>query len=879
MVKKCAILFALLVTLVLPALAFGQEAGGVGSYFTPAKDDQSLIFLGRVVGKLGINPKTEQEIPQLNDMFRVFNHVILIFGVFVVMYTTIIATLNTAHQGKFLGERFSSLWVPIRTVLGIGLLLPTAKGYALIQTLVMWLVVMSVGAADNIWEQMVLKMNLDGAAVTASQPSTEIEVNRKDVLLKVIRPMVLGMICAKQQGNAIVSGPGFRTRNPETSFQVNFNGDLFTRGECGYIEIEANDATEMAERQALESERLRNNTTDREMTIFEAKKAAIISMQKDLKKFVTFITDEKNYRSGMSSKCVVTRLIGDKPVENCTPATDAFLTEAAAPVTNAMMTYITKVKTAQEGVIRRLIVENRGKTLTVRELTEQAGARQGGINTVDLVAEGWLYAGSYYNLLAQRSAQAASQGNLNVDVSFRTWCPGGVCKINPSQITKEFKSWYDFTNSPLNDVDARIVVVTLFGLDQAVDCLDNTNCKVLNSARTIANRTGGATAGYVTIGENYMKQMAEYSIRGNYTSGEIDILIIPKNIWNDSMRDFFRMTQRLDDDANNAPIAELIKYGQETASSLGNLVSNILIGFTVAGALDIVTLGTAEGASAYSSSTAGGMMAPGSNLAAAFIASAMYAINTAIKIPTAIIAAQMPLAIAIASIYFVQGAMLGIYVPLIPFVMFTFGALGWMIMVLEALVAAPIVALGATIPEGNEIYGKAVPALMLVSNIFLRPMLMLFGLAMGVLLANVGIEFFTRGFSIVFMQNFTGGGGPPNIFYWTVIVFIYSSLIVFLLQKCFSMISALPERVLRWIGDTSQGISGGEEALGELRGATQRGGETGAQQAGEAQRGHQAGVQAGGQAAAEGQARFTKSLENFKNAGGDGGGAEDTGQK
>src|SRR3990167_2103914 len=84
------------------------------------------------------------------------------------------------------------------------------------------------------------------------------------------------------------------------------------------------------------------------------------------------------------------------------------------------------------------------------------------------------------------------------------------------------------------------------------------------------------------------------------------------------------------------------------------------------------------------------------------------------------------------------GALLGVYIPLIPYVIFTFGVIGWMTSVIEAMVAGPLVALGILSPSGqHELLGKAEPALMLIFNIFLRPELMVFGLIFAMLLASV----------------------------------------------------------------------------------------------------------------------------------------------
>ncbi len=79
------------------------------------------------------------------------NAAILSLGSIIVMYTLVVSTMNTAHEGEVLGRRWSSIWIPLRMVFGVGMLLPKATGYSFVQVFVMWLVVQGVGAADSVW--------------------------------------------------------------------------------------------------------------------------------------------------------------------------------------------------------------------------------------------------------------------------------------------------------------------------------------------------------------------------------------------------------------------------------------------------------------------------------------------------------------------------------------------------------------------------------------------------------------------------------------------------------------------------------------------------------------------------------------------------------
>jgi len=82
------------------------------------------------------------------------------------------------------------------------------------------------------------------------------------------------------------------------------------------------------------------------------------------------------------------------------------------------------------------------------------------------------------------------------------------------------------------------------------------------------------------------------------------------------------------------------------------------------------------------------------------------------------------------------GALLAIYIPMVPFLMFTIASIGWMVAVIEGMIAGPIIALGliSASSQGSEEFGKALPGLYILANIFIRPALMIFGFILATLL-------------------------------------------------------------------------------------------------------------------------------------------------
>ncbi len=196
------------------------------------------------------------------------------------------------------------------------------------------------------------------------------------------------------------------------------------------------------------------------------------------------------------------------------------------------------------------------------------------------------------------------------------------------------------------------------------------------------------------------------------------------------------------------------------------------------------------------------------------------------------------------------GVLLGYYVPLYPFMLFTFGVIGWIISVIEAMVAAPLIAFGLTHPEGHDFLGEAKQGLILLLGVFLRPVLMVIGLIAGMILSYVSLRILVytySGFlSDIFYQAvpYNSGTGSPgdvvagaaiatgnvaagsggisglvmSLFTFPLMLAIFAALVYVVTNQCFSLIYRLPDYVLRWIGGpTEQSMSA--QMAGQMQGA------------------------------------------------------------
>lgn len=186
-----------------------------------------------------------------------------------------------------------------------------------------------------------------------------------------------------------------------------------------------------------------------------------------------------------------------------------------------------------------------------------------------------------------------------------------------------------------------------------------------------------------------------------------------------------------------------------------------------------------------------------------------------------LLAIFMPVAGIIITLLYLEGLTLALYVPLIPYLVFTFAALTWFILVIEAMLGAPLIGLQLIVPSEDEI-GKAGQAMVILLGLFLRPALMIVGFIFAIKLLSVAIGILNFGFWSTLIAS-TGASSGIGIFGLIAVIFMYVAIAVGLVHEAFSLIYQLPNKVLRWMGGGPEGDEAGSHVK-ELKGSVQKGG-------------------------------------------------------
>ncbi len=201
-----------------------------------------------------------------------------------------------------------------------------------------------------------------------------------------------------------------------------------------------------------------------------------------------------------------------------------------------------------------------------------------------------------------------------------------------------------------------------------------------------------------------------------------------------------------------------------------------------------------------------------------------------------------PMLMAAAAAFLATGVMLSYYLPLYPYMIYTFGVIGWLILVIEAMVAAPLVALGITHPEGHDFLGSAKQATMLLLGVFMRPALMVIGLIASMILSYVSLRIMVYTYSgfvqdlfyavmpingaasgsvltaaaqataNVLLQSTSPVGLVMSLLVFPLFLAIFAGMVYVVTTHCYSLIYRLPDYVGKWIGIPNEQSSAAQMA-------------------------------------------------------------------
>lgn len=146
-------------------------------------------------------------------------------------------------------------------------------------------------------------------------------------------------------------------------------------------------------------------------------------------------------------------------------------------------------------------------------------------------------------------------------------------------------------------------------------------------------------------------------------------------------------------------------------------------------------------------------------------------------------------------------------IPILPAFIFTGVIIGWLLLVVEGVLASPLWVIAHLNPKGDDLTGSAQAGYQLLLSLVLRPALIIFGLMASMIISQVIGEFINKIFFGMLLS--TQGGKIQGFGGFTTIIFgtaIYCSLIFVIVKETFSLMYKIPDQILRWIGGSTGGL-------------------------------------------------------------------------
>lgn len=989
---RCSFLLALVLPLLLvPLLALADTADGTLSVsnalnFRPPVSDRSVIFLGNIFGVVdGVLAGTGSQI--IGAMFGVFNAAVLSLGGIILVYTLLVSTMNTAHEGEMLGKKWSSIWIPVRSVFGIGMLIPKTSGYCMMQIFVMWVVLQGVGAADKVWDKALDYLDRGGVIVQKNLDPTKSKDAASKSILQGAAGMLTGQICMRGLEHQIVT-----LRNQALTAQQSNSGICATASTKVFCDVDVPDllnSVNLTDAVADTSTKMFSIDMPNFSTTSGSPQDTLYSRLNGLcgvikwKEVPTTGLNSLNMSQNDQNVTAKSRsiamqqmwdtltalsgtIIGNSPAldsftQQCTQAsgqsacTDAVqkiplgvpLTQQMTVCSSNCTEWGTTSGSASllSGMELQMAVAGYNAVMrptlnALKQASSGSGASQfRSLHSFSTNArsQGWIMAGAYYFKLALINnaymGSSLTDSDSDAAVSVKQSTSGGgradnfaIATLISSLETKGLFAQVDVgplgkllgnTPPPTTANEGTILTQTAQAPPQ-ISSLPNLSSP--SPTPPVSGVLANTVYGYLlnasvlqlpgedfiqaptfTMNFDFSPSLQTPSLPGaSFSGGFMGIPgAVATLIYNVIFRFIFNLLlsivtpllQQVFYFLLAPPILLMSGVFTEAVKNISNPDQNPIIGLAAMG-------------SAYINGTAALWI---EMIALTVGASAIPLFGVVFVI---LLSLMMPLVMTWLSVMLSVGMMTAYYVPFVPFLFFTLGSIAWLIAVIEAMVAAPIVALGVTHPEGHEAFGKGEQAIMLILNVFLRPSMMIFGYIFAIILTYVSVWVMNSGFQMVMTDiqgltigpsnsDFSGGtnssdwqsgsgysgmadrsgavkptfgtnsqdmgqtnivavasGGTNKIYtMWTGTFFFFFSIILYttsyvtFAQQSFELIYNLPDKILRWLsGGTTESF--GSDAASKMGGKIEQGAQKGAEAGSKAvNQAGSAGMKLAGQAA------------------------------
>lgn len=846
---------------------FNQTVSGcTGSIFKSVPNDLSLEYLRLIFGSVSTSLQGSSN-QLVGEMFRIFNLGILIITTTLISYTAFSSVMGSAQEGSSMGPKVSP-FVMVRIVGGTSLLLPSFNGYSGIQVMVMYAVVQGVGFANSAWTTAVDYIEQTGMSINQRADSNAYTNQKK--FLSIGTQMSQSAVCLQSyklmcEQTGVCKG-----------FAANDKRDAFTKaslykvqgyfnqgGPFGSINFGTDTSKSMCGSYSIDGAPT-NVSGSNSMLYFTALNIAN-ALNTEARSWVTKLY-ESSVRSGNNRP--------DPSIYQCASTTSCPFFSAG--LISAASSYV--------GVLNIVSIENSNiEQENTSKMTWTKNAKERGWITAGMYYRNLITGGSSAGARAMSSEGAAANAPMYLNRSTRI-SDEYALNLPFTTLYSDFNSALgSIKNAAVNQINE------LQDASNVYQSGGQANAQFTYLKGTIRNKMKAMANGYTykknislsgvgdTAGANFgMNQeamlvplqnlvavilgMMEQIMGFTYIQGGVDAQSLActfqydgktahsRHLHSPACESHASISDTCSGDSCYLPYGLL---GGIYYESLGE-TTDPLLGVTAAGqkmmALAVgywyqttqflyKTIISASMKLFFGSmaiqlpmtAAAAALYGEAPFAASALAATAQLAVSIMklyFDIGKVGMEIYVPLGSAIAAVVFGLGILMGVYIPFLPFLLFLFGAIGWIMAVIEAMVAAPLVALGVTHPEGHDLLGKAEQSLMLLLGVFVRPITMILGLFFAIQLSTVVVKLFNRGFLFVatnFITQFDSIGGDAGYAMimqdigFVGLVMVYAYVLMTILEQVYALIYQIPDKILRWIGGPQDSAGSVSQMVNQIK--------------------------------------------------------------
>lgn len=710
------------------------------------------------------------------------NVLALLLAVLIITYVTIAGIANSANEGEVLGRSWSSVWLPIRTSLALGLIMPAPVGagyVSIVQMLIVALASTGINMADNTWD-MVTSRIAEGTPFTqigslAGQQNSKVmlrQVMCSEAYFDHMRlngdvgdPAMFFQYTSVNSDGELKRVPNWDESEGKYS-RVIANGSDFPRmiqfgpeGECGSVEF-------LTIPTRWESDLLENDNTDYRILAYKEGIPVAAKLMAE------------HYDQLVPIARALMDLCKNTPNPEC---------DTEIPEKFRLGGYLNYLALAQEGNFEKIteIGKEFKKAMdqyTPRLIPEVSKAIVGSDGEgSEIVTKfrnsikdgGWGLAGMWYYELSKFQ-------NLTSEV------------VSGQKI-----------ESKVPDV----CHVSVYFFFESTDCIERIqqNISLAEIAYKFALHHGKGSHGQSTrTAEDMMAEVGSSCTVGDCNTDSVD----PERISAAASKWVLEAILTMGtDDGDSGEASATDTTGQANpflvVSGLGHGIIRIAV-LMWALNLSMVYLAKANFLEKAAVSVAGGKIGGGVAMASSILEPVLDEVSIFIK--------------SLVVVFGGMGYMLAYGIPFIPVFAWIAVIIGWLLMLVEAFVAAPLAVMQMATPEGEGISGTRMErVLALIAAVAMKPTLSIIGLV-----ASIGISYI--GFS-VFNQIFWGAANnmmssgvaaiTTGIFDFIAMMFLYTSGAIIVAKLSFSVIYKLPEQILTWFSSQYQMRSFGEAEMSQ----------------------------------------------------------------